>query len=457
MSQFSMTIPNEAGAAFRADVNSALAALVSQSSGATAPATMFAYMLWADTTNALWKMRNAANTAWITLAPIGNTLISTSGGQLTGAINEAPSVGLTAAATTNIGAAASANVTITGTTTITAFDTVAEGILRVVAWQAATPVTYNVTSMQLVGAASKTYAAGDVSIFKSLGTGYWKEVVYQPSSIMLTQAQGDARYAGNAQTVGVAMAANAVTISALNSVPLTFRSATATSGATSQVLTPSANLVIPSGATLGTVNAVPSTIVIAELNNAGTREFAICNIAGGLEIDEQNLISTTAISAAATAANVWYSTTARTSLPYRIIATFSSTQATAGTWATAASAVQPVFGEVSLGIFRTPNVTPLPAVSTSLTASHALGVIPSTVSLEFICLTAELGYSVGDVVQVLGLWNASVAYPASSWASASQVGVPVPSTYAPYVFNKTTGAATTPTAANWAYRFVLQK
>lgn len=157
----------------------------------------------------------------------------------------------------------------------------------------------------------------------------------------------DARYDSNAQTVSVAMASNAVTISALNSVPLTFRSTTAGSGATSQVATPSANLVIPSGATLGSVNGVQSTIVIAEMNNAGTREYAVANISGGLELDEKNLISTTAISAAATAANVWYSTTSRTSLPYRIVAMFSSTQVTAGTWATAASAVQSIFGQAT--------------------------------------------------------------------------------------------------------------
>lgn len=170
-------------------------------------------------------------------------------------------------------------------------------------------------------------------------------ILLNPAGLLAQRiTQLDARHAGNAQTVSVTMATNAVTIAALNSVPLTFRSATATDGSTAQVSTQSANLVIPSGATLGTINGVQSTIVIAEMNNAGTREYAVCNLAGGLELDEQNLISTTAISTSASAANVWYSTTARTSLPYRIVATFTSTQATAGTWATAASAVQSIFG-----------------------------------------------------------------------------------------------------------------
>ena len=65
MSQHVMTLNNQAGAAFRADLNNALQALVGNSSGATAPATMFAFQFWADTTSGLLKLRNAANTAWV--------------------------------------------------------------------------------------------------------------------------------------------------------------------------------------------------------------------------------------------------------------------------------------------------------------------------------------------------------------------------------------------------------
>lgn len=67
MSQHDMDIANAAGASIRADVNNALLALVSNSSGATEPATTFAYQLWADTTTGLLKQRNAANSAWITI------------------------------------------------------------------------------------------------------------------------------------------------------------------------------------------------------------------------------------------------------------------------------------------------------------------------------------------------------------------------------------------------------
>ena len=67
MSQHDYVIANGTGAAVRSDLNNALAAIVSQNSGATEPATMYAYQWWADTTTGLLKLRNAANNAWVTL------------------------------------------------------------------------------------------------------------------------------------------------------------------------------------------------------------------------------------------------------------------------------------------------------------------------------------------------------------------------------------------------------
>jgi hypothetical protein len=65
MSQHDMNLADAAGAAFLADLNLALPALASNNSGATAPATTFAYQWWADTTTNILKQRNSANSAWI--------------------------------------------------------------------------------------------------------------------------------------------------------------------------------------------------------------------------------------------------------------------------------------------------------------------------------------------------------------------------------------------------------
>lgn len=71
MSQHDMDIANQAGAAFRADLNLALQALVGNSSGTSAPTTTFPYMFWADTSAGVLKQRNSANTAWISLGLLG--------------------------------------------------------------------------------------------------------------------------------------------------------------------------------------------------------------------------------------------------------------------------------------------------------------------------------------------------------------------------------------------------
>lgn len=73
MSQHDLDIANQTSANARADINSALAALVSLSSGATAPSTTFANMFWYDTTAKILKMRSEANDAWISLLYIDQT------------------------------------------------------------------------------------------------------------------------------------------------------------------------------------------------------------------------------------------------------------------------------------------------------------------------------------------------------------------------------------------------
>ena len=73
MSQHDYSLANQSGAAFRQDLNNALSAIVSINSGSTAPATTFAYMLWADTTAGELKQRNAANNAWVVIGTLGTT------------------------------------------------------------------------------------------------------------------------------------------------------------------------------------------------------------------------------------------------------------------------------------------------------------------------------------------------------------------------------------------------
>ena len=77
MAQHDYSIANQSGSSFRADLNNALSAVVSQNSGSAAPTTMFAYQMWADTTAGVMKLRNGANSAWITLYELDGTFVTT--------------------------------------------------------------------------------------------------------------------------------------------------------------------------------------------------------------------------------------------------------------------------------------------------------------------------------------------------------------------------------------------
>jgi hypothetical protein len=67
MATHDYVLDNQNGALFRADINSALQAIVTNNSSPTAPVTTYPFMIWADTTTGIIKQRNDANTAWINL------------------------------------------------------------------------------------------------------------------------------------------------------------------------------------------------------------------------------------------------------------------------------------------------------------------------------------------------------------------------------------------------------
>ena len=67
MSQHDFDIANQSASSARADINSALQALASLSSGSTAPSTTVANMLWYDTSSNILKMRSEADDAWISI------------------------------------------------------------------------------------------------------------------------------------------------------------------------------------------------------------------------------------------------------------------------------------------------------------------------------------------------------------------------------------------------------
>lgn len=65
-----MELTDNAAQALTNEIPESFEALRTLFAGATEPAAMVPYQLWADTTTGLLKIRNAANSAWLKLAPL---------------------------------------------------------------------------------------------------------------------------------------------------------------------------------------------------------------------------------------------------------------------------------------------------------------------------------------------------------------------------------------------------
>lgn len=122
----------------------------------------------------------------------------------------------------------------------------------------------------------------------------------------------------------------------LRPVGISFRSSTASTGAFNvRSSTSSLSLVIPSGATLGQVSAISEKTFIYAQDNLGVTQ--LCATTAGI-FDEGSVQTSTKISGAATSRSTLYCTSGATG-GVRLIGRVTSTQASAGTWATTPSEV----------------------------------------------------------------------------------------------------------------------
>ena len=131
MSNADYVLGNQSGAAFRAELNTILAAVVSNNSSSSEPSVMFAYMWWADTTAGLLKQRNSANNAWIShgvlaTANLGHAVLADAQtftgaqrGEIT-ALTDASSIATNLALSNNFAITLGGNRTLVNPTNITA-------------------------------------------------------------------------------------------------------------------------------------------------------------------------------------------------------------------------------------------------------------------------------------------------------------------------------------------------
>lgn len=145
--------------------------------------------------------------------------------------------------------------------------------------------------------------------------------------------------ASNALTIALKQADGSTNPSTgASAVKVGMRSSTLTSGLYNQrSATAATSLVISSGSTLGTVSATAHDLWVYLIDNAGTLELAVSQTL----FHENQLISTTAEggAGAADSANIMYSTTTRSNVPFRLVGKINITEATAGTWASNATSI----------------------------------------------------------------------------------------------------------------------
>ena len=204
-------------------------------------------------------------------------------------------------------------------------------------------------------------------------------------------------------TITATVASNILTLG-LNPCSLDFRSSTASSGSTTtRNVTAAISMTVSNGSTLGAASGILAKLAVLAIDNAGTVELAVVNANAYGFLDERTLISTTAEggTGAADSGTVIYSTTARTSVPFRIVGYVESTQATAGAYATAPSNIAGMGG----AIVPQPNpvITSGTAVSTATTSfTGATSGISTTLTASSVTGTIAVGQVISGTNIVAG-------------------------------------------------------
>jgi hypothetical protein len=324
------------------------------------------------------------NTEFVNISTAISTKLDASAGAITDATINNTTIGATTPSTAAFTTlSASSTTTLSGATTLSGVTTISNaqrpvidniklGYTTTATASGTTTLTVSSTYQQFFTGTSAQTIVLPVTSTLALGMGYCitnkstTSVLVQSSggnTILYVPAQSTAvftciltsgttasswsyTYEGTAyapyktfQTVTATVASNALTVS-LNPCTLDFRSSTLSSGTTTiRSITSAISVTVSNGSTLGTTSGVESRLAVIAIDNSGSVELAIVNATTYGALDEGLLISTTAEGGVggADSGTVIYSTSARTSVPFRVVGYIYSTQATAGSWATSPS------------------------------------------------------------------------------------------------------------------------
>jgi len=367
-----------------------------------------------------------------------------------------PATNLASAATADLGTIPSRNVVITGTTGITSFGSTASTArpIYMVRYSAALTLTYNATSMILLGSADQTVAAGDSHVFEYLGSGNWRQR-------FVNKADGtpviSLAYATDKRQTVISGPYNS------DGTP-SFLTTSANLNLTSQNVSSTYPLVVGSaygsgvGGALNRFGQTTSNLTWTGLTNAATNYlFVTVNVDGTLTAGFTTTAPVYQWGGAPSTTNGQYTFVISEMKMYlgngstasQVYVVFVGEAVTAG------SAVTSVAAYAYRGLYQYDDTSSLPALSTAVSKTHNLGVATGVVAtLSLVNSTTEAGYAVGDVA--VNPWSdyTGPTYEAvAPWFNKLTVGFTTGSNTAWLLASRSSaGSRVSLTAASWRYR-----
>ena len=336
-----------------------------------------------------------------TLGAVGTTGNDTIAGQktLTGAINTGRATVVSSVGTADIFAAAANEINFTGSATVTDFpDAPQAGAERVLYCSAGITFTEN-ANLSLDGGINYQTSANDIMIVTALTTSTFRLRLHRKNGMALVHYRG-------MQPLTVSQSAGSLTFTfadVTSPTRIDYRSSSLTVGnPTNNTNATQLFLSIPSGATLGAISTVSARILLLQIYTGSALELAVVNLAGGVDLQETGIISTTAITAGSTSNNVVYSNSARSNVVYRVVG-FIDAVNTAGAWGnptlvqSAGGLATPPMGSIGYGqTWQTFTVGVTRVLGTTyynttgrpimLCATFTPGVTPSVVTIAGVAL-----------------------------------------------------------------------
>ena len=414
----------QSGTNLRTDIQAHLRALLSQNSGASEPATMYAYMLWLDTTNGLLKQRNGANTGWVIRATAAETRVVAKSSAYT-VVDDDFGKTFKASGTWSLA--------------LTAAATLADGFWFEIRNTGSGTITIDPDgSEQVDGATTVALAAGESCTVVCDGAGFFTIGRPATSATTVTVPVRQTVLAGPVDSAGLAAfggSTGGTTVTATGTLVATAANGFGSSGAVDVV---------------GSVTNPSWT----GLSTNGTM-YLYVDIAGGVATPGSGTLAPN---------YQWGGTYSTTSGQF----TF-GIQEMVGKVGNGSSAVQTnrvYVGEVTVAGSVVTAITwyalmgryssaaqAIPSLGGTIDLSHNLGVKPKVSTVSLVNVTAQEGYSTGDEVSEADYYIEVASHGFATRLRALVVRLIYAAGANIYVLNATTGAAAVITPANWNVRF----